>query len=68
MPNLAEQVRSGEFAALLGWLRDNVHSHGRRFTSGQLCERITGRPLSHEPLVRYLNDKLRPIYGLPPAA
>ena len=31
IPDLNRQMRRGEFAALLGWLRDNVHVHGRRF-------------------------------------
>ncbi|HEU0052618.1 MAG TPA: hypothetical protein VFQ39_05550, partial [Longimicrobium sp.] len=61
---LDEQVRRGEFGALLEWLRANVFAHGRRYTAPQLCERITGRPLSHEPLLQYLEAKLRPIYGI----
>ena len=64
LPDLDEQVRRGEFGALLEWLRANVFAHGRRFTAPELCRRITGRPLSHEPLLRYLEAKVKPIYGL----
>jgi carboxypeptidase Taq len=64
LPDLDEQVRRGEFGALLEWLRANVFAHGRRYTAPQLCERITGRPLGHEPLLRYLEAKLKPIYGI----
>lgn len=64
LPDLDAQLRRGEFAPLLAWLRENVHAHGRRFTPPELCERITGRPLSHEPLLRYLEAKLRPIYQI----
>jgi hypothetical protein len=28
-----------------------------------LCERITGRPLSHQPLLSYLRGKYAPLYG-----
>jgi carboxypeptidase Taq len=64
LPDLDAQLRRGELSGLLGWLRANVHAHGRRYTASELCQRATGRPLSHEPLLRYLEGKLRPIYGL----
>ncbi|HEU4456802.1 MAG TPA: carboxypeptidase M32 [Longimicrobium sp.] len=64
LPALDDDLRRGEFGGLLGWLRENVFAHGRRFTAPELCERITGRRLSHEPLLRYLEAKLKPIYGI----
>jgi carboxypeptidase Taq len=64
VPDLEERIRAGEFHPLLGWLRENVHAHGRRFTAPELCERITGRPLSHEPLLRYLEEKVKAVYGV----
>jgi carboxypeptidase Taq len=64
LPDLDAQLARGELGGLLGWLRTNVHMHGRRYTAPVLCERATGRPLSHEPLLRYLEGKLRPVYGL----
>jgi carboxypeptidase Taq len=64
LPDLDAQLRRGELSGLLGWLRANVHTHGRRYAAGDLCERATGRPLSHEPLLRYLGEKLRGVYGL----
>jgi carboxypeptidase Taq len=64
LPDLDDQLRRGEFGGLLGWLRTHVHDHGRRYTAPELCQRATGRPLGHEPLLRYLEGKLRPVYGL----
>jgi carboxypeptidase Taq len=64
VPDLPEQVAGGEFGVLLDWLRRNVHVHGRRFPAAELCRRVTGRPLGHEPLMRHLNGKLRPIYRM----
>ncbi|HEX8691796.1 MAG TPA: carboxypeptidase M32 [Longimicrobium sp.] len=64
LPGLDDDVRRGEFGALLAWLREHVFTHGRRYTAPELCERITGRRLSHEPLLRYLEAKIRPIYGI----
>jgi len=51
---LDRRIERGEFAALLGWLRENIHVHGRRFSAVELCERVTGKPLTHEPLIRHL--------------
>jgi carboxypeptidase Taq len=64
VPGLDDALRRGEFPMLLGWLREKIHRHGRRFTAPELCERVTGRPLSPEPLLRYLEGKLRPLYGI----
>ena len=64
LPDLDAQVRAGEFEPLLNWLRENIHVHGMRYRATTLCERVTGRPLSHEPLLRYLQGKLTPLYAL----
>jgi carboxypeptidase Taq len=61
---LARQFESGEFAPLREWLVDKIHRHGQRYTAGQLVEQITGKPLSHEPLLAHLRGKLAPLYQL----
>lgn len=62
--NLETQLARGEFAPLLGWLRDKVHRHGQRWPAGELMNRAVGQPLSPEPLVRHLRRKFGPLYGL----
>lgn len=64
IPALDDQIASGNFAPLLAWFRSHVHTHGRRYTPAQLCEKATGKPLSAEPLVRQLKAKLFPVYGV----
>jgi carboxypeptidase Taq len=64
MPDLHEQFARGEFSPLRKWLNVNVHAHGKRFRAAELCEHVTGKPLSAEPLMRHLEGKFRPIYGL----
>ncbi len=54
----------GEFAPLLGWLRDKVHRHGRRYPAAELVERATGKPPSAEPLLRHLRAKAADVYGV----
>lgn len=62
--DLDADFRNGDFSALLTWLRENVHRHGRRYTPAELVERITGAPLQHEPLIDHLTQKYGEIYGL----
>lgn len=64
MPDLPKQFERGEFGGLKTWLNEKIHRQGRRYLPGRLCEVVTGRPLSADPLLRHLEGKLKPIYGL----
>ncbi|CAN0381523.1 unnamed protein product, partial [Ectocarpus sp. 4 AP-2014] len=61
--DLEAMFAAGDFAPLLGWLRENIHSVGQRLTASQLVERVTGKPLTHEPLIRRLRAKFGALYG-----
>ncbi len=60
----AELFRRGEFEPLLDWLRTNIHRHGQTYSASQLVERVTGRPLSSEALMRHLRGKFGELYRL----
>lgn len=64
IPDLTDQIRRGEFAALLGWLRDHIHRHGAKFEPQELVQRVTGSKIDPEPYMRYLQTKYGKIYGL----
>jgi carboxypeptidase Taq len=64
IPDLSDQIARGEFSALLGWLRTNLHQHGRKFTSVELLQRITGGGLDPAPYIKYLRTKYTDVYGL----
>jgi len=63
MGDLAGLISRGEFRPLLTWLREKIHRQGQRYTAAQLVERVTGKPLSHGPLIAHLRRKLQPLYG-----
>lgn len=64
LPNLETQIERGEFADLLGWLREKVHRHGAKYEPQVLVEKVTGSKIDPQPYVRYLQGKFGEIYGL----
>ena len=64
LPELRDQIAAKNHASLLAWLRENVHHLGRRYLTAEFVERVTGKPISHEPLVAYLKNRYGPLYGL----
>jgi carboxypeptidase Taq len=63
-PAIAEELARGKTTALLAWLRDNIHQHGKKFTPGELVQRVTGQPLGHDAFMRYVNRKFGELYAL----
>jgi carboxypeptidase Taq len=64
VPGLEEQIEQGNFAELLGWLRERIHRHGAKYTPQELVQRVTGSKIDPQPYVRYLQTKFGEIYGL----
>lgn len=64
VPGLDDDFAKGDFGRLKAWLNENVHAHGRRYGAGELCEKLTGRPLESQPLMEYLGGKLREVYKI----
>jgi carboxypeptidase Taq len=64
IPDLSEQIQTGNFGELLAWLRENVHRHGAKFKPQHLVKKIVGTTISPDPYLKYLTDKFGAIYGL----
>jgi carboxypeptidase Taq len=62
--DLDGDIRRGEFGRLKGWLNEKIHRPGQRYRARDLCQRVTGKPLSHQPLLAYLRNKYAPLYGI----
>lgn len=62
--DLTARIARGEFAPLLGWMRDHVHAAGNAFLPQDVLERATGQRLTAEPYVTYLTTKYGDLYGL----
>jgi carboxypeptidase Taq len=64
IPDLTDQIASGEFTALLGWLREKIHRHGAKFEPQELVQKVTGSRIDPAPYMRYLRTKYGEIYDL----
>lgn len=64
IPGLQGEIKQGDFKKLLHWLRTRVHMYGRRYTSEELCERITGRGLDFTSFMNYAKAKYAAVYDL----
>jgi carboxypeptidase Taq len=62
--NLEALFARGDFKPLRDWLHQNIHQHGKRFHAGPLCIRVTGKELSSEPYLSYLENKFAELYEL----
>ena len=63
-PDLDDRIATGDMSAVLDWSREHIHDLGRRYTAAEMCEKATGKALSPEPLLRHLEGKLKPVYGV----
>lgn len=63
-PNIPDEIAQGKFDTLRHWLNDNIHKHGRKFTSDELTRRVTGEGIQSRDYIQYLQTKFGDIYGL----
>lgn len=66
VPDLEGRIAGGDTGALLGWLRKNVHQHGKRYSTAELMKRVTGKPVSEDYFVRYVKEKYDGLYNEAP--
>jgi carboxypeptidase Taq len=62
--SIPDDIASGRFDTLLGWLNDRIHRHGRKFTADELTRRITGEGIQSRDYIAYLETKYAEVYGL----
>ncbi|HTL57180.1 MAG TPA: carboxypeptidase M32 [Candidatus Limnocylindrales bacterium] len=56
-PGLAAELAQGEYAGLLKWLREKIHSQGLRYLPQSLIQRATGEPTGVRHHLEYLREK-----------
>lgn len=61
-PNWEKRVAEGDLLFIKDWLTQNVHCHGREFSSQDLILNVTGKPFTSKAFIDYLNKKYSEIY------
>lgn len=62
MPDFYDKIEQGDFMAIRGWLRENIHQYGKLYSPNELIVNVTGEELDAKYLVRYLEEKYSAIY------
>jgi len=61
---LENEIAQGNMLNLLSWLRSNIHQHGKMYSAGDLCIKVTGEPLNFSYFMNYAKEKYSGIYNL----
>ena len=64
VPSLDADLARGDTSKATGWLRDNLQVHGGLYEPRDTIKHASGVDPSEAPLIRYLQEKFRGIYGL----
>jgi carboxypeptidase Taq len=57
------QISMGDFGKVKAWLVKNVHSIGNLYSPTDLIRKITGKNITVDPYLSYLNKKYSELYG-----
>lgn len=64
IPNFDDLLNEGNLSVIRDWLKVQIHQYGKVLEPSDIVQKVTGEALSGKYLVRYLNDKFRPLYEL----
>ena len=57
IPNLKEEISKGNTEVLKNWLRINIHSKGRLYTTNEISKMVTGETLNFDYFFKYITHK-----------
>lgn len=64
IPNLYEQISSGDLFVINKWLKENIHKFGSIYEPEDIIKRVTGEELDAKYFIEYLQEKFKKIYNL----
>jgi carboxypeptidase Taq len=57
LPDVADRIGGGEFAAIFDWLRAHIHGKGSLLSTADLVQEATGAPLGAAAFERHLRER-----------
>ena len=59
MPAIGAELEAGRTGALVSWLRENLHRHGKKYTPAELVVRVTGKAAGARRVRPVRDEKVR---------
>ncbi len=56
-PQIPQLIQEGDFSALLGWLREKIHSKGSKLSANELLSEVTGNSLDVDIYKEHLKSR-----------
>jgi carboxypeptidase Taq len=56
-PDFEADIRRGDFADILAWLRTNIHENGSRYSQNELIKHATGKALSTDAYKAHIKER-----------
>ncbi|MBU2611836.1 MAG: carboxypeptidase M32 [Chloroflexi bacterium] len=63
-PEIPAEMEQGKFDRLHSWLKENIYTHGRKYTAPELVKRVTGSEIAIQPYIAYLRAKYGELYKI----
>lgn len=62
MPNVENDIESGNLSTIHNWLKDNIHKYGAIYKPAELIKKVTGEELTSKYFIEYIDRKFGKIY------
>jgi carboxypeptidase Taq len=63
IPHWLDSVAEGKILTAIHWLKENIHVKSAMYDPIELIQKVTGKELSANPFLNYLEDKFSKIFG-----
>ena len=57
IPDIDQQIKSGNLKVITSWLKQNIHTHGNKFSANEILMKVTGQKLNSLFYKNHLKDR-----------
>ena len=57
IPDIDQQIKSGNLKVITSWLKQNIHTHGNKFSANEILMKVTGQKLDSSFYKNHLKDR-----------
>ena len=55
--SIDQQIKSGNLKVITSWLKQNIHTHGNKFSANEILMKVTGQKLNSLFYKNHLRDR-----------